>query len=291
MSKKSSSAFIKAEAAALRKAFPKGLNKRILPAARPVSSPVKSYVNKVINRNEETKCSVRLNIADQVSVTGAGLNTPSGLGFVSPASIIPAITQGTDAASRIGNKIKTKNLKLAFTLRAQNVSNSLTPFPATPFLCRVIVFRHKYANDDYSQNNILDLGNTSGNLGSTPDTWIEPYNKEEYTILYSKQWVMQPIKDETRYTFPATVAGAGNTTMLNTPVSEVPQNGAKNFIMKKVNIKVPKTLIYNDSVSSLPTNQNMYMAVACCNLDGTIVSSVQSRVMLNAESYLYFKDA
>lgn len=273
----------------LAKAFRKRLN---FGPPKKVSEPVKSYVKKVVTRNEETKCSQRNNIAEQVSVTGAGLNTSAFLGWVSGTSIIPGVTQGTDEQSRIGNKIKVQKLQLAFTLRAQNVTQagSLNPFPATPFLCRVIVFRHRYANDDYSQIGILDTGNTMSNLGSTPDSWLQPYNKEEYIILYSKQWTMQPIKDESRYTFPSSIAGAGTTTMLNTPVSEIPQNGSKNFIMKKVNIKLPKTLIYNDN-SSLPSNQNLYMAVAVCNLDGTIVSTTQSRVMLNAESYLYYKDA
>lgn len=275
MTGKSSKAFIKAEAAALKKAFPRGLSKRILPAARPVPAPVKSYVNKAIKRNEETKCSMRLNIADQYSVTGAGLNTGASLGFVSPATIIPAITQGTDEASRIGNKIKPQKLQLKFTLRAYPVTTAgINPFPATPFLCRVIVFRHKYANDDFGQTGILDTGASSGNLGSTPDSWLEPYNKDEFTIFYSKQWLMQPIRNET--TTPASCDNVANNT--------------HNFIMKKVNIKLPKTLIYNDN-TSIPSNQNMYMAVAVCNTDGSVVTSSQSRVMLNAESYLYFKDA
>lgn len=269
--------FRKAERTALKKLFPKGLSKRILPASKPVSVPVKQYVEKAIKRNEETKCSMRLNIADQAQVLGAGLNTTVSLGWVSPASIIPAITQGTDEASRIGNRIKPVKLQLSFCIRASNVTAAgatLNPFPATPFLCRVIVFRHKYANDDFSQIGILDTGNSMSNLGSTPDNWLQPYNKDEYSIFYSKQWLMQPIKNES--TTPAT--------------AEQPANGTKSFVMKKVNIKLPKTLIYNDN-TSLPTNQNLYMACAICNVDGTVVTSSQTRAMINAESYLYFKDA
>lgn len=243
----------------------------------PLPERVKEYVRRRIARNEETKCSMRLNIADQAQVTGAGLNTTAFLGWVSGTSIIPPVTQGTDESSRIGNKIKVQKLQLAFCVRAQNITAAgatLNPFPATPFLCRVIVFRHKYANDDYSQVGILDTGNSMSNLGSTPDNWLQPYNKDEYSIFYSKQWLMQPIKNES--TTPAT--------------AEQPSNGSKSFIMKKVNIKLPKTLIYNDN-TSLPTNQNLYMAVAICNVDGTVVTSSQSRAMVNAESYLYFKDA
>lgn len=261
------------------KALPKAIRNRkriAFPQPKKVSLPIKNYVSRAISRNVETKCSMRQNIADQQTVTGAGLNTSVGLGFVSGTSIIPAISQGTGEAERVGNKIKPTKLKLAITLRAQPVTavGSLTPFPATPFLCRVIVFRHRYATDDNSQIGILDTGNSMSNLGSTPDSWLQPYNKDEYIIAYSKQFLMQPIQNQSTTPYSA----------------ENMVSNAKAFVMLKKNIKVPKSLIYTDNTSTA-NNAGWFLAVACCNVDGTVVTNTQSRVMLNAESYLYYKDA
>lgn len=240
---------------------------------------IKSIVRNVLKKENELKTATNLTIADQVSVYGAGLNTPVGLGFVSASSIVPLIVQGAGESNRIGNSVRPKWLSLRFTLRAQNTTDAASPtnnnpFKGIPFLCRVIVFKHRWAIDEGSQTGILQTGSSSQNLGSTPDNWVMPYNTEEYKIYYSKQWKMQAL------------GHISSTGAINT---ENQGYGLQNFIVSRCRIKMPKVLKFNDN-NGAATNEGFFMAVAVCNADGSVISNIQTRVMINAESYLDFYD-
>lgn len=234
---------------------------------------IKKIVKRVIKQDAEIKCAPLYTIADQQLVYGAGLNPASNLGWAS-GQIIPPVTQGSGDGQRVGNKINQKYFKLRYTLRAYPVTTVLNPHIATPFLARVIVYRQKYAIDDNSPLQMLDSGNGSQNIGSTPDDFFKPYNKKKFTILHSAQYLMQPVRNET-----------------TTPIStDNVANGTKTFVSRKVNLKIPtKKFIYNDS-DTTPYNVGYFMAVCMCNTDGIIVSSTQSRLMINAESLLYYTD-
>ena len=127
---------------------------------------IKAVVNKALKQNIEMKAAPLYTLADQQPVYGAGLNTGALLGYCPNVNIIPPVTQGTGDGQRVGNIIHPKKLTLRYTLRANSVQ-SINNFTAIPFLARVIVFRHRYANDDNSQLLLLDSGNGSQNLGST----------------------------------------------------------------------------------------------------------------------------
>lgn len=240
---------------------------------------LRAAVVSVIKQQTDLKTATNLVIADQQLVYGAGLNTPVGLGFVSSSNIIPLVVQGAGAGNRIGNTIRPKWLSLRFTLRALPTTDSLSPtnnnpFKGIPFLVRVIVFKHRWAIDEASQLGILENGNSSQNLGSTPDNWVMPYNKEEYRIFCSKQYTM------------AALAHTSSSGVLNT---ENQANGVKSFIVHRCSIPMPKILRFNDNNGSA-TNEGMFMAVAVCNTDGSVISNIQTRLMINAESYLDFYD-
>lgn len=270
--------FVKAELKALPKALRKGL--RILPTsagAKPVSKKIKSYVKRAVRQTEELKCAPALTIADQQPVLGTGLDkSGSNLGYTYTSSLIPPVAQGTGDGQRIGNKISPKKLVLRYSVRALPVTavGGTNPKPALPFLCRVIVYRHRYATDDYGNGGLLNIGGSSQNLGSTPDLWLEPYNKDEFIIAYSKTFMMQTVTNN---------SGAST-------VSDNAANGTKHFVMGKATIPLPKSLHYNDNVT-IPTNAGWYFAVACCNTDGTSDAITIFRAQVNAESYMYFTDA
>lgn len=241
-----------------------------------VTKPIKAYVKRAIGRSEEIKCAPVLTIADQQPIPGTGLSNAAGLGYTYTNSIVPTLTQGPTDGQRIGNVINCKKMVLKYTLQALPVTaiGGTNNFLALPFLCRVIVYRHRYATDDYGNNNILDIGGSSQNLGSTPDLWIEPYNKKEFVIAYSKTYLMQPIANNT---------GAAT-------VADNVANGAKQFVTAKAIIKMPKKLYFNDS-TTIPTNAGWFFAAACCNTDGTGAVTTQFRARVNAESFLYYTDA
>lgn len=246
------------------------------PASKPVSSNVKSAIKRAINNELEVKCAPVLTLADQQPIAGTGLNNATGYGFTAGASIVPALANGPGEATRIGNIVNVKKLVLKYTIQALavTVAGGTNNFLALPFMARVIVYRHRYANDDNSNIGILDQGATSANLGSTPDLWTEPYNRKEYVIGYSKQFLMQPI---------------ANNTATGTVADNVASN-TKPFVSGKAIIKMPKKLIYND-VTTIPSNAAWYVAFAVCNIDGTGALNTQFRARCNASSYLYYTDA
>lgn len=255
------------------------------PSTPRVSKNVKSAIKRAISATEEVKYAI-YNIANQQLVTGAGLNTAANLGFVSTQSIIPQISQGSTINTRDGNSICVKSLIVRYRINAlpttiTGATAALNPWPAQPFLVRVILFRHKYANDDNSTAILLKAGtgSTAQSLDSSPRSWILPYNKEQYHIYYSKEYVMQPCK---RYT------DVSNSANLAADASPAP--GTKQFVYGRVKVKLPSKLTYSDG-TAIPNNAGLYMAVAMCNTDGYIVTSTQTRFEFNADAELYFTDA
>jgi len=262
-SKKAIKAYAKAEAA-----LAAASRKRILP----VSSKVKSYVKRTINNNMETKIAVK-EVFNRIAVPGAGLDTSNGLGLCTTAGIIPALTRNDSDADRTGEEVTAKKLVLKYSIRARDISGTTNPF-RQPFMVRVICFNQRFALDEASQTGIIDKGATAGNLDSSPDSWLEPYNKKVFKIHYSKTFKMAPLIDGT----------VNPVQIQNMP------NGHLCWVAKTTTIKVPKKLLYNGN-QSIPTNAQPQLAIAVCNIDGTPVSQLNYRVEFNAETQLYYTDA
>lgn len=245
-----------------------------------VSKTVKKAIKRAINSNLETKVAVA-EIFKQIGVPGAGLNTAAGLGLSTDNTLtrsVPNIAQGTGGSDRNGDDINCKSLTMHYSLRARDVSGTMANPFIQPFYVRVIAYNHRYAIDDYTQAGILDKGNTYGNLDSSPDSWLEPYNRKEYKILYSKTFKMCPYYDRTK--------GDANASIMNTP------NGFQSFVFGKFKVPAPKKLHYNGaSANNVPTNYLPHIAFAVCNIDGIVVNSTQFRVDVNLEARLKYTDA
>lgn len=245
-----------------------------------VSNNVKKAIRRAINSNIETKVAVA-EIFKQVSVPGSGLNTAASLGLSTDNSVarsVPSIAQGDGGSDRNGDDINCKSLTMHYSLRARDVSGTLNNPFKTPFYVRIIAYNHRYAIDDYTQTGIIDKGNTYGNLDSSPDSWLEPYNRKEFKILYSKTFKMCPYYDRSK--------GDSLAEIMNTP------NGFQSFIYGKFKVPAPKKLHYNGaSASNVPTNYLPHIAFAVCNVDGVIVSSTQYRLDVNLEARLKYTDA
>lgn len=248
-----------------------------------VSVPVKKAIKRAINTAIETKISTK-QIWQQNVVQGAGLDPGSGLGLTTtgisgaPSTILPSLPSGNGDANRDGDIVNPKRLVLKFSLRALDTTGNVTgtnPFRGKPMLCRVIIFNKRYAIDDYSPAGILDKGNTVGNLDSSPDSWLEPYNKKDFRIFYSKTFKLCAFSD----------TGTTPPTLENIP------NGYVNYIAKKVSLKLPKKLYFAKTADTDPQNSSMKMSIAVCNVDGSVVGNTQFRVQVNAESALYYTDA
>jgi len=241
-----------------------------------VSVPVKRAIKRAINSNLETKVAVR-EVFNRIAVPGAGLDTAAGLGLGTTNGIIPLISRGTDDASRTGDIVHAKKLMLKFSIRARNITVASpagnNPY-RQPFFVRIIVFNHRFAMDEASATNILDKGASSGNLDSSPDSWLEPYNKKEYKIWFSKTYKLAPLINDVNV--PSTIE--------NMP------NGYQYMAIGRRNIKIPKKLFYNGA-ATLPTNSMPQLCFAVCQVDGTPINNTQFRCEVNVESQLYYTDA
>lgn len=247
-----------------------------------VSKPVKKAINRAIAQQEEVKVAV-LEVFKQLVVPGAGLDAGSNLGLYTsgvgavPSSILPNVPLGTDDASRIGAVIRPKRLIVKYTLRGLDTTGNTTgtnPFRGKPFLCRIVIYNHRYSIEDTTNNAILDKGATTGNIDSSPDSWLERYNKREYKIWYSKTFKMAALSD----------TGTTPPTVENMP------NGCQYFAMGRISVNVPKQLVYN-TTNLKASNFAPKMAICMCNMDGSLVSNIQYRVISNVESQLYYTDA
>lgn len=239
-----------------------------------VSKTVKKAIKRAINNQIETKIAVK-EVFKTIAVPGSGLDTANGLGLSTTAGIIPAVPRGTDDASRVGDAIHAKKLLLKFSIRARDISLAVgNNYFKQPFLVRVIVYNHRYALDDYAATYILDKGATTGNLDSSPDSWLEPYNKKEYKIWFSKTYKMAPIVN----------LSSGASVIDNMP------NGYQCMVVGRKAIKLPKKLFFNGTATN-PTNSMPQLAFAVCNIDGSLVSNAQFRCEVNVETQLYYTDA
>jgi len=268
------------------------MRKRILPVS---TKKVEKAVRKTMNKmgvKPEYKYATNSTLAESVQVAGSGLNynsTTATFGWVNTGNvttgvqnpIIPNIPQSLAQNGRVGNQIVPKRCYVRYSLYANpstqsdSTGGNNNPFICLPFYVRVIIFRHRYAQDDFSQTGILDNGATNADISGNPESLFQPYNKDEYIIAHSKTYLMQP----QRHALPSS----------NFTGQSQDQKARTSIISKKLKIPLPKVLKYNDGTTS-PTNAGWFMAVCCVNTDGTWITNVQQRVRLNAESYMTYTD-
>jgi len=275
----------------LKVTVPKGAKAKAVEKLRVKN--VKKICKSVINSTAEKKFAMQNFIADKVEVTGCGLNYNGSSqlnGWCSGPSngfgILPAIPAGSGEGSRTGVKVSAKSAFLRYSILAQTTTDALispaslntNPYKGIPFRVRVIVFRHRFSIDGFQQNNICNVGNGCADLGSDLDTYMRPYNKDEFIIVYSKTHRMSSLRHNT---------GANGATV----TTENMPSGTKHFVVGRAKLPLPKTLRYNDQVvTNYPTNINYFLAFAVVNEDGSVVSTTQKRITVSAESGLYYQD-
>jgi len=149
-----------------------------------LSKTTKKAVNSLIKKSQETKYVAQLDTAPSVEIAGSGLSYDGvanqrgwSSGFINPAGLIPAMAQGVGESQRVGNKVRPKNMILKYFLQAlptteavaAAAANNTNPYIGVPFRVRVLVYRHRYAQDDYSQTNLLQINNANSGFGSDFD--------------------------------------------------------------------------------------------------------------------------
>lgn len=248
---------------------------------------VTNIVQKELSKNEEVKMVANIAVANKVLVYGSGLNfggASPNQGWVSTGGLIPALSQGFTSATRVGNKVNPKSLKVRYSIYANPTTEvgstalpggNINPFYGLPFRVKVIVFRHRFAIDEPSQVGIINDGATNSDLSSDIDTFFRPYNRDEYIIGYSKMFKLQNPRHN--------LTGTAFTGQTQEPYT-------KSMVIRQIKLKLPQ-LRYNDAATTA-ANSQWFIAFAVCNEDSSVITAgSQSRITVNVESYLSFTDA
>lgn len=251
------------------------------PTSTPVSNKVKKYVKKAINAAGEAKMAVR-EVFKQIAIPGTGLNYDAGVpannvGLFTTGGCVPLIIRGDGPADRDGDSIRVKDFVVSWTLRGKDITPAVGTNPnKSPMWVRIIIYNHRFDITEPNPNLIIKKGNTSGNLDSSPDSWLEPYDKKEFIIHYSKTYKIAPLMNY--------VNGTG---VLAT-VENMPQ-GFNHFIKGSKRIKIPSKLLYQ-GIGGNSTNCQPQVAFCVVGCDGLAVPSTQFRVDVNLETKLTYYD-
>lgn len=223
-----------------------------------VSAPVKSYVDKMLKTNVENK-SVQFN--GGFTLANYGDDTQMRGFALSPGTSI-AITQGTGAGNRVGNRIKIIKGVLNYWIVPAPYSGLLNPAPK-PLMVRVWI--------GYSKTNptiIPPAADTAvffqnGSSTSPPNNFIADIlrapNKDKYVIFSDKRHKLGNAD------ITGTGFTAGNQYFSN--------NDFKYNILRKVDIT--KYLIQNikfDDTTAIPTTRGLFCWLQIVYADNTVTT-------------------
>jgi hypothetical protein len=223
--------------------------KRVIrPKVTKVSYAVKKYVKRSIAERIEDKLAIT-----QFSLSQITQSSSSALGLVQ--SLTPAILQGTNDCSRVGNSIRIKRITYKGAIFRSNVSASATPQLSCLVLCRV---KNSYDQPTLSDMNLLKYQNTSGGTPSMSGiystdlrTMFSPFNKDVFDIKLVKY-------------FKIWNASGTPTPLVNNDFG----------IYKTFNINLTKIMkkkwTYNNNSTSVPENEGLYAFWFGINIDSTV---------------------
>lgn len=207
------------------------------------------------------------------TITGAGLN------IFSP---LPAISRGTNEGDRIGNAIKPLNLNVKGYL-FYKPANATGNYNSTQSrVCvRMIVLQPKQFSSNTNASSttwfsqVLQKQNTTAALTGTLSDTFAPVNKDVFKVWYDKKFYMSVTEIQQ-------VTAAGYYMIDN-------KDGTKFF---NLNIKLPKTLTYDDNNSggTQPINSSPQILLSWCYMDGSSVGTNQECGIMY-DSVLTYEDS
>lgn len=211
-------------------------------------------VMKIVHRDAETKC-----IAPQI-VRDSQVFSVLNNNILQCINLMPQISSGTEQGERIGNLVTTKKVMLYLSMHAYQLSNSSNTDP--PKFFDVYIYKYKKSNDVSAVDlrKFLQYGNTSTeyNSGPLPESGGLNINSDLFTLKkhFRKQlWNPNP----------------ANTYALAT--RDV--NNAATYKFDITNM-YRKVLNFDDTVSNVVTNDNLFISVVFTNNDGQAYSETTS---------------
>lgn len=240
-------------------------------ARKPVSKKLKTYIKKAIHAQIENKHYYGYGVNN--TITTASSSTPSSL------YLLPSLAIGASDGQRIANQIKVVKGVITGFVNLLPYSATLNPL-STPIMIRMWLLSGRQLNSNVFSNyspatNFFEVGATQiGPQGNMLDMVLRN-NSQEYIV-------------HTQRTFKLGAAYASSTGPVGTGgyFDNSPMTKKFTFNWGKY---VKSKLIYNDAVTNVPTNRNMFLVFQAVNADGS--SSAVNSAEFHYTNEILYEDA
>jgi len=230
------------------------------------ASHVKTLIKSQLSRQIENKYRDVLNMGRVlVSPTNTSYFDDNNVITVSPASVdgvVPSLSilQGTTGSSRIGDRIKIRNLYFRGTLTPLGYQSTTNP-TCKPLQVKMFLFYNKQTPTSkpmvQASSDFFRFNNTTQIINDDLASMWAPVNDDKYRVVYTRMFKL----------------GLANT-LLNSSGTLGPVNYVNNDFKYNCNFKVdvakylPKVVRYNDNNSD-PTSRGLYAMFVPVAADGT----------------------
>jgi len=230
----------------------------------------KSYIKPKRNFVRAVKQIISSQIEDKLNTTYASNQAIVYAGTITDPtyiSLVPAIQQGDDSATRIGNEVRIKKAVIRGFVNLNTVSAFATSI--IPLYCKMWVCRRKAQNfyDTVSTNdwdNFFQAGSTAlGFQGNLLDTMLS-VNTEVWTLYKTKQFMLAPNTQ-----IPATTPTG---TALTSPFPTTNGRISVPFYFD-VTKQMGGLLKFNDATFR-PQNKELYLVFQVVPVDGSTPASL-----------------
>ena len=218
-----------------------------------VSLPVKRYVKRALHQNTENKLWIDFYL--NVPIASAVGAVPSNI------ALLPQLSQGTAQNQRVGNKVKVRRayVKGYCNLLPYNVTNNIN---GGPILVKLFVIKYKKQNiNTLSSTDIttqfFETGSGStGFQGNVLDMLFQG-NDSSWKICMTKQFEL------------GTTSQSAFTGQYGTSYNDNSKMTIPFYFNYTKHLK--KTLLYQDSSTSVCQNDNLWLAFQAVYADGTSI--------------------
>lgn len=240
----------------------------------------KKAINKLINQSIETKQAFTTS-GNSLIYYNSGINAN---GDITP--ILPAIAGGSGDATRNGSQVMAKSLNVKGYLKLvlnDTVDNTAYPQVIVRMMVVSLKTHQNYTNvstQGTSLGALLRKGATVGAFSGNLSDIYAPINNELFTVHYDKKFYL-------------------NQTFLNAigasqPSQTIPQDLKNTVKFFNLNVKCKNKVLkydptYTDSV--YPTNWAPFLVLGYAHLDGSSPDTVTTKIGLQYDAVLNYKDA
>lgn len=220
-----------------------------------LSAPMTRAIQAVVRKEADTKFS-----AQAIQNCSGGASLTSYVGFSSAINTVneiyaclPQVSKGNGEADPIGSHISPRKCLIDLNICA----TSANAIGAVDKMVHVFVLTNKSVKslDNYSAipiTQLLNIGNgTNGPFNGASMSQTLPVNTQDFTVLHHKAFRMTK------------GMGLANTSIQTSAVI----TPSASFRRVRLNVKLPKKLVYADDSTSYPTNSAPFLVIGYTSCD------------------------